>query len=320
MKVIYFALLLTLAFSQITPAQNSREKRWKLDNKGKEFSLSNITKKQPSDSDLAIHLNDHGAENIVILREGKDVSDSVIVKAWLIKYSDVPQPDVLAASIFNGVQDITSIADEDIIFENATLRINEKGSQKNKCLIEVTVPSGKKVDVYLDGDLKYSGSFTNNVLIRGAETTSNSPNTDRNKLLAELIVGPTAISTNARKLQLGVIISPQANSTTGAYVVSWETIKNQLKEPPAVISAPSLQQENCQMCSIALLKIRLDNQGNITKLERVGGSKEIAAIAIAGLYQWKFKPFWVRGRTVPVESLVPVKVENGRLLFESDSK
>ena len=323
MKIkILFRLGLTilslLILSQILFAQSNSIKKLTIDRNGRDFTLS--TSKELGEDVIGIYLKNHGEDNIAILRVATTVTSSINVKAWQVKYKENAQADPLVPRRLKAFESVVIVPEDDINFNGKTLHINERSSKISRCMVDIAIPAGKRVALYIDNDLKYSGKPTNNLLIRGVELFPNAIEVASNTLLAQMIAYPSKDTKNLQHIRQGAVIAPPDNSINRIYTVSWNTLKEYLKDPIPDTSTILSQKQDCAECSVAILRLALDTEGNISKLEQIGGNKDVAVVAIAALYQCKFNPFLAGGRAVAVQSIVPVKIENGKILFDSDSK
>ncbi|HKH99657.1 MAG TPA: energy transducer TonB [Candidatus Sulfotelmatobacter sp.] len=57
---------------------------------------------------------------------------------------------------------------------------------------------------------------------------------------------------------------------------------------------------------VVVLKVNIDKQGNVYKVELISGHPLLAPAAIAAVRQWKYKPYLLNGTPVEVETQAQV--------------
>jgi TonB family protein len=88
--------------------------------------------------------------------------------------------------------------------------------------------------------------------------------------------------------------------------VSWGVIKGNLENK----IQPELPMDGRgkPMHGNVVLRINIDRQGNVWRTARLDGKPELADAATNAVKQWKFKPYFLNGEPVEVETAVKLKL------------
>jgi TonB family protein len=112
--------------------------------------------------------------------------------------------------------------------------------------------------------------------------------------------------------RLGYIFHPEAFKSNRppvhiALAVSQANLMN--KVPPAY--PPVAKARNIQ--GVVVLSAVIDAQGDVASLQPVSGRPELMHSAIEAVRQWKYKPFLLGGKPVPVSTEIEVRYSVSRL-------
>ena len=73
---------------------------------------------------------------------------------------------------------------------------------------------------------------------------------------------------------------------------------------------PAFPAEVGQLEGTVVLRLRIDKNGNVFKVERVSGPDALVPPVIEAVKSWKYKPFLLNGELVEVETTVALKFPN----------
>ncbi len=62
-----------------------------------------------------------------------------------------------------------------------------------------------------------------------------------------------------------------------------------------------------QVEGTVVLRLRVDKNGNVFKVERISGPDALVSPVIEAVKSWKYKPFLLNGDSVEVETTVELK-------------
>lgn len=268
----------------------------------------------PAHDDLTVRIGNQSDYGIVAIEAVKDVNQ-ITVKAWKVEFDETVR-EVTGSPKFNSINPLDEtnikIAEGSIIVD---------GDVNSRTVVKVTVPMMLKVALYINDHIIRAGPITRSVLVRGLSLIDTSRGTSDSLILTQAIIaGPSRVPVQV--LTGESIISPSKTET--AYKVPWNALRGQAVGWSTQVDTGNSRivvtsSDVCVSCTWAMVTLNVDQSGVVTDVKRATGNKGIADAAAGILRSWRFHPFIVNGQAVNVTSDVPVKVVDGKIIFEADN-
>jgi hypothetical protein len=304
-----------------------------VENKGKTFSLEEGAVALSGNPDaaarsgvLTVEINNLSEQGVVVVRRQAAVKDDaessprqVIVKAWEIIYKENAVSDPSDFLGIKNFENVVVLPEGNIKFDGSRLIINAQAAANRRGAIHLTIPAQVEVNLVVNGKLWYSGPLKGGLVMRSGQLDQEAGERPERDALGLALTTPARKGFLVRDLKQGMVIPPPRFGLP--HIVAWETMREKAIESPAAPSVQArLQTSSCPDCSGALVKLSIDQTGQVTSVAYLSGDEEIAEAAASNLRRWKFRPLVISGQPVAVESIVPVRAINGQLVFEEDKK
>jgi hypothetical protein len=127
--------------------------------------------------------------------------------------------------------------------------------------------------------------------------------------------GAAPVGKSARRIMLAVTFTGKEGTAPKVQQAMSAGVSSCLSFPTAVRLSPEAAEARLlsrvepayaanHVSGLVAVRVRIDKNGDVSKVEKIGGSDETFPVVSEAVRQWKYKPYLLNGNAVEVETII----------------